>query len=65
VNPFAGAGTVLLIALIAVLLSAVPHKSMLLLGLSATIIIVSLSLWMASAKRRRHDYRAAFHSGRR
>jgi hypothetical protein len=59
VNPFKGAGVVLLLALVAVLLSGVSNTSYLFLGLSAVIIFVSLITYTASVRRRRRDCRAA------
>jgi hypothetical protein len=59
VNPFKGAGVVLLLALVAVLLSGVSNTSYLFLGLSAVIIFVSLITYTASVRRRRRDRRAA------
>ncbi len=58
-NPFKGAGVVLLLALVAVLLSGVSNTSHLFLGLSAVIIFVSLITYTASVRRRRRDRRAA------
>ena len=58
-NPFKGAGVVLLLALVAVLLSGVSNTSYLFLGLSAVIIFVSLITYTASVRRRRRDRRAA------
>lgn len=58
-NPIRGAGVVLLIALIAVLLSGVTNPSELLLGLSAFIIALSVITYLASVRRRRRDRRSA------
>lgn len=58
-NPIKGAGVVLLLALAGVLLTGVGNPTELLLGLSAFLVIISLSTYLASVRRRRRDRRAA------
>jgi hypothetical protein len=59
VNPIKGAGAVLLLALIAVLLSGVGNTSDLVVGISVTVVVSSLATFLASVRRRRRDRRTA------
>lgn len=58
-NPIKGAGAVLLLALIAVLLSGVGNTSDLVVGISVTVVVSSLATFLASVRRRRRDRRTA------
>ncbi|WP_370098325.1 hypothetical protein [Streptacidiphilus sp. MAP12-20] len=58
-NPIKGAGAVLLVALIVILLTAVKDTGTVLLALSITILSTSLTTYAASLRRRRNDRRTA------
>lgn len=58
-NPIKGAGAVLLLALVAILVSGVSNVTELLLGLSALLIVASLTTFLAAVLRRRRDRQAA------
>jgi membrane protein implicated in regulation of membrane protease activity len=59
VNPIAGAGAVLILALGAILLSGVSNTAMLLLVLSIVVVAFCTLTYMASVRRRRRDRRSA------
>ncbi|WP_042405711.1 hypothetical protein [Streptacidiphilus carbonis] len=58
-NPIAGAGAVLILALGAILLSGVSNTAMLLLVLSIVVVAFCTLTYMASVRRRRRDRRSA------
>lgn len=58
-NPIKGAGAVLFVALVFVLLSGVSDVSDLILAVSAGVVVVSLVTFAASVRRKRHDRRVA------
>lgn len=58
-NPITGAGIVLTLALVAVLLTGVSNTALLLLGLSIMVVTFCTFTYLASARRRRRDRRAA------
>ncbi|MGW0467008.1 hypothetical protein ACWDX6_17275 [Streptomyces sp. NPDC003027] len=58
-NSLKGLGVCVVIAGIAYALTQVPSVDLLILGLSVTIVVVSLTTYMASIRRRRQDFRVA------
>ncbi|WP_037911156.1 hypothetical protein [Actinacidiphila yeochonensis] len=63
-NPLKGAGIVLALALVAVLVTGVSDVSKLILWITCAIVVFSLSTMIASARRRRQDRRTAAGRGR-
>jgi len=59
VNPIAGAGVILVLALAAILLTGVSNTAMLLLALSIVVVAFCTLTYVASVRRRHRDRRSA------